>query len=110
MPQNQPSLSVLPNESTVTKQKTDDLVFMRREMIIPKDYHSFYSLLSLEKSCATEAMTAKEVRSAVECSKELIKRRWSVVRKGLTTTSGNATGCGNQKPTYRSLGGKRKRF
>ena len=35
MPQNQLSLSVLPNESTVTKQKTDDLVFMRRELIIP---------------------------------------------------------------------------
>ena len=38
------------NESTVSKAKKDDLLYMCRELIIPKDYHQFYEALVIEKS------------------------------------------------------------
>jgi len=52
---NQTSPAVLPNESTVSKAKKDDLLFMCNQLIIPKDYHFFYSLLSIDKKMPEKA-------------------------------------------------------
>ena len=43
-------LPPLARESTVSKAKKDDLLYMCSQLIIPKDYHSFYQELCLEKT------------------------------------------------------------
>ena len=85
---NQTSPAVLPNESTVSKAKKDDLRFMCNQSIIPKDYNFCYSSLSIERKNATEATaTPEEVGPA--SARSLRKRSWSPVRKG---SAANRTG------------------
>lgn len=43
-------LSPMGNESTVSKAKKDDLLYMCRELIIPKEYHQFYKDLVLGRT------------------------------------------------------------
>jgi len=54
----------LEDESTISKAaKKDDVLYMCNQQIIPRDYHSFYSSLRLEKqSNDPEAMPWKNAR------------------------------------------------
>ena len=64
------SLSALENVSTVSKAKKDDLLYMCNQLIIPKDYHSFYSLLALDKEPTSIQQEEGPVTTATSIQQE----------------------------------------
>ena len=57
------SLLPIANESTVTEAKKKDLLYMCHELIIPKEYHNFYTDLVLEGPESNELPPAETLSS-----------------------------------------------
>jgi len=50
----------LENESTVSKAKKDDMLYMCKQLIIPRNYHCFYKSLALERKSISDASETQQ--------------------------------------------------
>ena len=61
----------VPDESTVTTAKKNDLLRMRSELIIPRNYHDFYHGLRMTNSASVDVesdeMNAEKKRHQHKC-------------------------------------------
>ena len=103
------SLPVLENESSVSKAKKDDLQYMCSQLIIPKEYHCFYSSLPLERQHNVPEPFTAPAQDGLSTSAECVryctrsvslethaqpqsrKRRWSIGDKVKASLTGNRT-------------------
>ena len=99
----------LEDESTISKAKKDDLLYMCNQLIIPRDYHCFYSSLPLEKQNNVPKAIPRE-----ECSR-ISTRSQPHQNKNMAIKRKDVTGCSSSASSHKekcsgTSASKRNRF